>query len=197
LSVANGTRSSRIFCWLGAAVAAVLLAVAARAQVVPSATGPGRSLWAGGEYSNIQAGFPYQSNQRLWGVAAFADYHFVPHVALEGEARFLRFNSFYGETEDNYLAGPRYEIRSFGKLEPFVQCLAGIGKIQFPFQIGTGSYLAVAPGAGVNYRLSRRWTVRGEYEYQFWLNSPNISGEPAHQITPSGFHVGIAFRVFR
>jgi hypothetical protein len=180
-----------------AALAAGMVACAAQAQVVPSATGPGRALWVGAEYSNINASFPYQSNQRLWGIGGFADYHLAGHFAVEGEARFLRFQGFYGETEDNYLAGPRYMARRFGKLEPYAQCLAGIGKIQYPFQIGTGSYFAIAPGAGANYRLSRKWTVRGEYEYQLWLNSPNIANEPADQLRPNGFHAGIAYRLFR
>lgn len=185
-----------VLSWLTAA-ATCLFASSACGQVVPSATGPGRSLWAGAEYSNINASFPYESNQRLWGIGAFADYHVTAHIGVEGEARFVRFNSFYGETEDNYLAGPRYVVHSFGKFQPYAQCLAGLGKIQYPFLIGDGNYLAVAPGAGVNYRIGSRFTVRGAYEYQFWLNSPNFANEPAHHVTPNGFHVGVAFRVFR
>jgi hypothetical protein len=49
----------------------------------------------------------------------------------------------------------------------------------------------------VTYRLSRRWAVRGEYEYQFWPGSPGFANEPAHELTPSGFHAGIAFRLSR
>ena len=180
-----------------AAIVLGLLTAAAHAQVVPSAEGPDRSLWAGAEYSNIHAGFPYESNQRLWGIGGFADYHITSHIGVEAEARFLRFNSFYGETEDNYLAGPRYSVRAFRRVQPWAQCLAGLGKIQYPFAIGSGSYFAVAPGAGLNYRLSPRFTVRGGYEYQFWLNSPNVAGEPTHQLTPNGFHAGVAFHVFR
>jgi len=119
------------------------------------------------------------------------------HIGVAEEARFLRFNTFYGETEDNYLAGPRYSPRTFGKIEPYVQCLAGLGKIQYPFSIGNDSYLAVAPGAGVRYRLASRWLVRAEYEYQFWLNSLGFSNEPEDQITPNGLHVGLAFRLSR
>jgi opacity protein-like surface antigen len=178
-------------------LAASLLAIATHAQVVPSATSPNHGLWVGGEYSNIHAGFPYQSDQRLWGIGAFADYHITSHIDAQAELRFLHFNSFYGETEDSYLAGPRYVVGRFGKLQPFAQCLAGIGKIQYPFQIGSGSYLAVAPGAGADYRIARRWSLTGEYEYQLWPGSPDIAGEPAHMITPSGFHVGVAFRLLR
>jgi opacity protein-like surface antigen len=180
-----------------AAFAAGLFANTVWAQSVPSATRFSHALWVGGEYSNISAGFPYASGQRLWGAGAFADYHLTSHIGIEGEARFLRFNSFYGETEDNYLAGLRYMARDFKRLQPYAQVLAGDGRIQYPFGIGSGDYFAIAPAAGVNYRIARRWSLRAEYEYQFWPDSPNISGEPAHKITPQGFHAGIAFRVFR
>jgi len=179
------------------ALAATLLPIAAQAQVVPSATRPSHDLWVGGEYANIHAGFPYGSNQRLWGVGAFAGYHIANRIDVQAELRFLRFNSYYGETEDSYLAGPRYKIGRFGKLQPYAQCLVGIGKIQYPFQIGSGSYLAAAPGAGANYRLARRWSLTGGYEYQFWPGSPNVAGEPAHPIAPSGFHAGVALRLLR
>lgn len=178
-------------------LAASLLATVAQAQVVPSAIGPTHGLWLGGEYSNIHAGFPYESDQRLSGIGAFADYHFKSHIGVEGEVRFLRFNSFYGETEDHYLAGPRYMVGRFGKLQPYAQCLVGIGSIQFPFQIGTGRYLAVAPAAGANYRIAARWSLTGRYEYQFWPGSSGVTGEPAHSINPSGFHAGLAFRLLR
>jgi opacity protein-like surface antigen len=179
------------------ALAATLLASSAMGQVAASAIGPSHALWVGGEYSNIDASFPYGSNQRLWGIGGFADYHVTAHIGAEAEARFLRFNSFYGETEDNYLAGPRYLIGKFDKFQPYAQCLVGIGKIQYPFQIGTKSYFALAPGVGANYRISRRLSVRGEYEYQLWPGSPNFANEPAHEIKPNGFHVGVAFRLFR
>jgi opacity protein-like surface antigen len=179
------------------ALAAGLFTNSAHAQVVESADGPGRALWVGGEYSNIHAGFPYQSSQRLWGIGAFVDYHLNSYLDVEAESRFLRFNSLYGESEDNYLAGPRYLVERFGRFQPFAQCLIGIGKMQYPFNIGSGQYLAVAPGGGMNYRISRRWTLRGEYEYQLWPGSPNFTNEPAHEITTNGIHVGLAFRIFR
>jgi opacity protein-like surface antigen len=166
-------------------------------QVVPSAVGPHHALWVGGEYTNIEASFPYQSNARLWGIGGFADYHLGAHVGVEAEARFLRFNSYYGESEDNYLAGPRYAIGSFGKLQPYAQFLVGLGRIQYPFQIGSGSYLALAAGAGANYRIGRRWSLRGQYEYQMWPGSPNIVNEPAHQLMPNGIQGGVAFRLVR
>jgi opacity protein-like surface antigen len=180
--------------WM-AALAASLLAGPARAQVAPSATSR-HALWVGGEYSNIHASFPYQSSQRLWGIGGFADYRLTDHIGVVAEARFLRFNSFYGESEDNYLGGAHYMIKNFGKLQPYAIGLAGIGKIQYPFEIGGGRYLAIVPGAGASYSIAHKWSLRGEYEYQLWLNSPNIPGEPAHQLTPNGFNIGVAYRLF-
>jgi hypothetical protein len=88
-------------------------------------------------------------------------------------------------------------VGTFGKLQPYAQCLVGIGKIQYPFQIGAGSYFVAAPGAGANYRFARKWSLTGGYEYQFWPGSPDVAAEPAHPIAPSGFHVGLAFRLLR
>jgi opacity protein-like surface antigen len=181
-------------CW-AVVLAASLLAGSAQAQVVPSATSR-HALWVGGEYSNIHASFPYESNQRLWGIGGFADYRLTDHIGVVAEAHFLRFNSFYGESEDNYLGGAHYLIKRFGKLQPYALGLVGIGRIQYPFQIGSGRYIAIAPGGGASYSIAHKWSVRGEYEYQLWLNSPNISGEPAHMLTPNGFHVGVAYRLF-
>jgi len=65
------TKRWPVLCWM----ALLLFVAAAQAQVAPSAYGPGHSLWVGGEYSNINASFPYLSDQRLWGIGAFADYN--------------------------------------------------------------------------------------------------------------------------
>lgn len=72
-----------------------------------------------------------------------------------------------------------------------------MGKIQFPYSVGNGSCFAVVPSGGVNYRLARRWQLRAGYDYELWLNSPNITNAPAHEITPSGFHAGFAFAPLR
>jgi Outer membrane protein beta-barrel domain len=187
-----------VFCkrwfWLSI-LASVLLTASAAGQAVPAGFGPAQGLWAGVEYSNMHAGFPYQSDQRLWGIGAFANYHLGGNLGIAGEARFLRFNSYYGETQDHYLAGPRYRFPRFGRVQPFAQCLVGLGHMQYPFQIGSGTYFAVAPGGEVTYRLARRWALRGLYEYQIWPGSPNAANEPQHAIKPNGFHLGVAFRV--
>jgi opacity protein-like surface antigen len=182
---------------LPAALLAALVPVGAGAQVVPSAYRETRSLWVGAEGSDVSASFPYQSGQRLEGVGVFADFNLNGRVGIEGDARFLHFGGFEGTTESSYLAGPRVFLFEWRRLRPYGKFLVGDGKIHYPFAIGDGSYLALAPGGGVEYRLSHRWTVRGEYEYQMWHDSPGFANEPDHELTPNGFHVGVAYRVFR
>ena len=185
----------RSVCWMAALAAG--LSVSARAQSAHTATRSSHAIWVGGEYSNVSAGFPHGSGQRLWGAGGFVDCHLTSHIGVEVEERFLRFNGFHGETEDNYLAGPRYMARDFGKFQPFAQFLVGEGEIRYPYPIGSGEYFAISPGAGANYRLANRWVLRAEYEDQIWHGSPNIVNVPAHRITPQGFHVGVAYRIFR
>lgn len=178
------------------ALCGVSLPVRANAQAVPSAYGPGHSLWAGAEYSNMNASFPYQSGQRVEGVGVFADYHLSYRFGLVGDARFQNFGGYQGTTESSYLAGPKAYFFARGKFSPYGKLLAGVGRIHYPYTIGSASYLALAPGAGVEYRARRRWIVQVDYEYQFWPGSPGFANEPKHELTPNGFQVGLAYRVF-
>jgi opacity protein-like surface antigen len=176
---------------------AALLRAPLQAQAAPAAYRTPHLLWVGAEFSDVRASFPYQSNQRLSGVGAFVDFKLNGHVGLEGDARFLSFGGFENSTESSYLAGPKAYLFARGKFQPYGKLLLGVGKIHYPFEIGDASYFALAPGVGSNYRLSRRWMLRAEYEYQMWLNSPGFANEPNHSLTPNGFHVGVAYRVTR
>lgn len=171
--------------------------VPAQGQSVPSAYGHGDSLWAGVEYSNISASFPYQSGQRIEGVGVFADFHVKARLGFEGNARYLNFGGFEGSKESSYLAGPKVFFLASRRLWPYGKLMVGEGKIHYPFAIGNASYLALAPGAGAEYRVSSRWMVRAEYEYQTWTDSPGYANEPHHHLAPNGFHLGIAYRIFR
>ena len=180
-----------------AVLLAALFAAAVGAQTVPAATRPLHSLWLGAQYSNLNPGFPNGSSQRLWGVGGFAGYGLTPHLSAEANARFLRFDGFYGETEDTYLGGLRYTVGRFARLQPFGQLLVGVGAIHYPFKIGSGTYFALAPAAGADYRLGHRWALRCEYEYQLWPGSPHVANQPEHTIQPAGFHIGVAYRLLR
>jgi hypothetical protein len=178
------------------ALAGAIAAAVAHGQAAPSAKGGAQSLWVGAEYANLQAGFPNGSNARLFGVGAFGIFNWNHHYGVEGHARFLNFNSWNGETEQDYLAGPRYTFLHSNKWRPFASFQVGLVKIQCPFSMGNGTSFAMAPGGGLEYRVSHKWSVRAAYEYQFLPNSPNFTDEPQFGIKPNGPLVGTSYRIF-
>jgi opacity protein-like surface antigen len=179
------------------AMLSTALLAPARAQVLPSGYEPNHVLWVGAEYSNFSASFPYQSGQRIEGAGAFASFRLNYRFGLEGDVRFLQFGGFEGSAESNYLAGPVVHLFQKGRLRLYGKFLAGDARIDYPYAIGDANYFALAPGAGANYQMSRRWLLRFGYEYQIWLNSPGYSNVPNHQLTPNGFAAGVAYRVLR
>ena len=188
------------FRWVRVAMAVVLMVLttgsAAMAQTVIDGRGGAASLWVGAEYARYQAGFPKDSTIQLGGIGAFATYNLNRHYGVEMHARFLNMDSWNGETEQNYLIGPRYTFLRGEKLRPFAMFQVGMVKIQYPFQMGTGSSFAMAPGGGVEYRLGSKWSVRGAYELQMLTNSPDFTNEPKFGIRPTGFTGGISYRIF-
>jgi opacity protein-like surface antigen len=181
--------------WAALIAALLLMAAMAQAQTVPDAWGAGESLWVGAEYVNLQAGFPAGSSVRLSGIGAYGNFNWNHHFGLEARATFLNFGQWHGETEQNYLAGPRYTFLRRNRLRPYASFDAGLVKIQYPFKMGTGTSFAIAPGGGVEYRLNRRFSVHGSYEYQMLFNSPNFTNEPHFGIRPQGFWGGLAYRI--
>jgi len=162
------------------------------AQAAPAVRGGGQSLWGGAELSRYSPDFG--PSQRLVGGAGYFDLDWNSRYAVEGEARFLRFRGFAGEFQDNYLIGPKVVVFFHGRFRPYAKALVGLGKINFPYKIGSGTYFAIAPGAGVDYRLTRRIALRAEYEYQFWPSAPGVVGEPSNGLKPNGVNLGFAYR---
>lgn len=169
-------------------------------QVAPSTHGGSLSLSVGAEYSNFHSDY---GSDRLHGIAAFADldHIFLNKLGAEGEGRWLRFNQPQGETQDNYLLGPRYQLLRWNNFSFYGKFLFGGGWITYPGNPspGSGSYFTYVPGATVEYRLTRRWKIRGDYEYQFWPSAPGTAftyPNPSHGLTPNGFSVGASYRLF-
>jgi hypothetical protein len=173
------------------------LAVSASAQVSESATA--RQFWinAGGMGSvfHPDAGahpFYISGTNHLDGVGTYVDIHFTHWIQIEGEARWLRFHQYAGEHQDNYLIGPRVPIHQFGRANVYGKALVGIGKMTFPNKYGYGTFTALAFGGGIDYKLSRKLTLRAiDVELQDWpVFLPNTS------MVPYGVSVGMAYKVF-
>ena len=171
-----------LFCLCGAATLG-------RAQAVESADVRQFTIDAGGMLSAFQPG---EGDNGLIGFGTYADLHFSHWFQVEGEARWLRLNQYYGEHQDNYLIGPRVPIHQFGRqTQLYGKALVGYGRMTFPFGFGYGSFTDFAFGAAVDHRLSRKLSVKADFEYQYWpvfLNNQSLS--------PYGGTVGIGYRVF-
>jgi hypothetical protein len=168
---------------------AFLLALAHRAsaQVVPAAEAGGITLSAGVTGS----GYYLQYGERkMLGIAGFADLDTRRRLGIEGEARWLVFHQTADVHATTYLIGPRYHV-NMGRFQPYAKALVGIGQFNFPYNYARGNYLVVAPGGGVDYRLSRRIYLRlADVEYQYW---PQFD---FGAMTSVGVSSGIRVRIF-
>ena len=161
-----GKSGRAVYALVLIAVAASLgLAREAAAQVTPSGDAGNFLLSAGGTASGY---FLQYGERKMLGVTAFVDVDTIRHFGFEGEGRWLVFNQTESVTTATYLAGPRVHM-SVGKFQPYAKGLVGVGEFNFPYNLARGSYLVVGPGGGVDYRLSKKVSLRiADFEYDYW-----------------------------
>ncbi len=170
-------------------VVAFFAIVSAHAQVVPAATASRFTVSAGGMGSRFQPDYAdagvAQTSQALYGAGVYVDAQFNRWFQVEAEGRWLHFNEYLGIDENTYLIGPRIPIATFHRVTPYGKFLFGLGNGSFL----NGNTLVLAYGGGVDYRLTRRFTLRAfDFEYQSWRVDPTLS--------PYGESVGISYRIF-
>jgi opacity protein-like surface antigen len=163
--------------------------VSARAQVAPAAYRSSFTLSAGALGSRFQpdyedSGVAHSSPYNLYGIGAYVDADFSRWVKIEAEGRWLRFNQFLGVDENTYMIGPRVAPYTFHKITPYGKVLFGWGSGSFL----AGRSFALAYGGGADYRLTRRFAVRGDFEYQQW----QVTSITLH---PYGVSAGISYRI--
>lgn len=177
-----------------------------------SAVGGTSSLSAGAEFSSINPDYgcptssPFSCSNQVMGPGAFFDFNVHPKWGAEGEARWLHWNGTGKERESNYLAGGRYRVVRYHRLDVWAKMMLGGGWITTPNypEAGSlkGSFFVYAPGGTLDYRLTHRLSLRGDYEYQRW---PSFSGPPSYNsagqlvehnggLTPNGFSIGVSYK---
>ncbi len=175
----------RRFCLL-TGLLLLALGAAACAQAHPAASGPGSNITVGGGFSAVQSDY---GKDKLGGGFAYVDVHPQWRFGLEGEARYLRYHTNQGVHETTYLGGAHVYLRP-ENFRPYVKVLARVGRLDFPFGYGTGTYLVIAPGAGFDLQVSDRIAIRAiDFEYQDW---PQFT---YGALNPYGISMGISFRV--
>jgi predicted porin len=162
-------------------------------QVAPTVRGANSSLSVGGEFSSFDS--DYDNVTRLIGIGALVDYNLTPKLGLVGEARWLQWNGHGGQSQQDYLLGAKYRLYQWHRFSFNAKFVLGGVWITYPDQIGTGSYFAIAPGGFVDYHLTRRFSIRGDYEYQFLPSAPGFAGFPSNGLNPNGFSVGVMYRL--
>jgi hypothetical protein len=172
---------------IGLILFALLAARCASGQVAESANMGGHSVWIGTGVSGYYLG--YGSVKNL-GVTGYIDADSIRRLGFEGEGRWLQFHETNDISADTYLGGPRYHF-NFGRYQPYVKGLAGLGLFNFTYNYAHGSYFVVAPGGGVDYRLGPRWSVRVDGEYQYW---PQFT---FGAMSSGGVTVGVRYLILR
>lgn len=158
------------------------------AQARPTATGPGTYVNVGamGSYYDVNYGQRY-----VGGVALYADANVTWRVGIEAQAQSLRFGEEFGKRTDTYLVGPKWSVRN-RRLMPYAKVLVGYGRFRFPYGYGDATNFVIAPGGGVDYRVTERFTVRlVDVQYQEW---PGFTFGSTH---PYGVNAGISVGVWR
>ena len=173
-------------------------AASLHAQVAPTAYRGQSSLVVGGMGSVFQpdyegGGVPYPSPQHLLGAGVYADWKLTRWIQIEGEARWLRENSYANITQDNYLIGARVPIHDYKRLgfTPYGKVLIGLGRMNFEYNQAYGRFTDLALGGGVDLKVSKHFVIRPfDFEYQLWPNWINGT------LKPYGASAGIGYRIF-
>jgi opacity protein-like surface antigen len=179
-------RKSRIVLSLVLFLTAIAGQRYASAQAAESADAGRALLSVGAAASSFTLQY---GDRKILGFTAWVDADTIRRFGFEGEVRRLEYHQAANVHAETYLAGVRYHF-NYNRMQPYVKALGGDGHFNFPYNFASGNYFVIAGGGGVDYRLTRRWAARGEFEYQEW---PQFTFGAMNSI---GATVGLRYRVF-
>jgi hypothetical protein len=212
----------------GAILFSILLAasaIAARAQVVYSATARNVSITAGGTASVFQPDFEgswatqnapvvpctipdviciplaQTSHYPLFGAGAYVDVRLKRWVQFEAEARWQRWNqyggigSYAGIYQDNYLIGPRLPIYRFWKATVYGTALGGFSKMNF----GTFYGSPAGHGSFTDLAFGGGMDIKLTRKLSFRAADVEYQYWPSWSnthLSPYGASVGVGYKIF-
>ena len=169
----------------------ILLPSALHAQATAAATRGG--------IAQVGAAYTFSNEDQyigkyLQGMTFYGTFDLNAHIGIEGNVHLVSlFKSYFDYKENSYDAGVRY-VLNYHRFHPYGKGLVGFGHATAPNpnQIVGGStpgtYFLFALGTGLDYSLTNKVNVRGDFEYQRW---PSF---PPHGLTPPLFTFGAAYR---
>jgi hypothetical protein len=170
------------------AIVLLLAAASSHAQAIFTADGPGSYTAVGATFSAYQSDY---GQRQIGGVSAFVDAHLYRRIGVEAKATWLTLHTDEGVKQRTYMIGPKLSLKG-RTIRPYGRFLVGRGEFDFPFGYAKGSYFAIAPGGGLDWRIgSGKVIVRlVDVEYQVW---PGFSYGALH---PYGISTGLSLRVW-
>jgi opacity protein-like surface antigen len=161
-------------------------ASAALAQAGPTAS-RAADIQVGGGFTT--AASDYTVN-RIRGFAFYGDIDINEHFGAELGFHQLNDPQPTQVYERTYEVGARYH-RQYGRLRPYIKALYGRGVFNFPQSAGNLAYNMMVGGAGVDFRVHPRISVRADFEYQDWFSGPGLS----NGLRPSLLTFGVAYHI--
>ena len=134
-------------------------------QAIPTASTSG-GLFVGGGY--IRAN-PDYSPATFQGLSLFATADLLENFGVEATFHHIWGPAPDSITETTYEIGLRTRTH-VGPVVPFLEILTGLGSFTYQRSLQNGTYGMFAGGGGLEYPITRRFLLRGEYEYQRWNN---------------------------
>ena len=164
--------------------AGVVLTETAQGQQTAPAAIRSKMLQVGGGFTLDD---PDYSQPRFRGGSVYATLDFRSHLGVE--FMFHQENTPRNDnlSERTYELGPRY-VWHLSAVEPYVKVSYGRGVFNYPFNAANLAYNMVTGTGGVDIWVQRHIVLRGEYEYQRWVNFP------PNALTPQLVTVGAAYR---
>ena len=189
-------KQTKVFATLAFLLPLAFLPNTSNAQATATATQPLQLfafVAATGTYTELNGG-------RNGSITAGADLTFlnVPHVRPSLELRgTYPVDNGHISTQKNFLIGPKVE-RQFGNFHPYADFLIGRGGIDYlngGFIYGNTLYISstttvYSPGGGLDYDLTHHWSLKADFQYQYW-NTPAV---PSGVIHPRVTTVGALYR---
>jgi opacity protein-like surface antigen len=164
----------------------------AAAQVAPAASVGGLPIGVGVGFSRYL--LDYGPGRYMEGPVARASVGLFHGLGVDVSARSLFMDTPSALTrmeQSTFLLGGYYEASPILHIQPFARFAGGIGVIEFPSRnpaYTRDSYTVYAPSGGVEVPVTRKLSIRAEYEYQFWkqFHGPN-------DLTPRGATLGVTY----
>ena len=179
--------------WLWLVVGMLFLSGRSRAQGDPTAV---RTLQLssftllGDTYTGLSTPVTNRGGRNLTATAGIdVGLYRTRHITLDGEIRgAYPIYSGHVDGHESLLAGPRVRYRftepRVDRLQLYTELLAGRGSIRYVdggYPTASLLYLqsnsaVYSAGGGLEYALTRRWTLRGDIQFQHWSTPVIASG---------------------